>query len=235
MTSTGLFGDILLPAATWYEKHDLSSTDMHPYVHAFTPAIDPPWETKSDYDIFQRPRAHGLGAGRRGISRPFEDLMCIPLIHDTPDEMAVPGRRGAGTGAPARSTSSPATTAPKFIVVERDYTAIGAKMSALGPLLETLGTMTKGVAVNTAPEVELLRKINGVIPDGPAAGRPALVTAAQACEAILTLSGTTNGRVAVEGFRDRGGAHRPGNWPTSRWTTRASGSRSPTPRPGRSR
>ena len=23
MTSTGLFGDILLPAATWYEKHDL--------------------------------------------------------------------------------------------------------------------------------------------------------------------------------------------------------------------
>ena len=53
MTSTGLFGDILLPAATWYEKHDLSSTDMHPYVHAFTPAIDPPWETRSDYDIFQ--------------------------------------------------------------------------------------------------------------------------------------------------------------------------------------
>jgi nitrate reductase alpha subunit len=50
----GLFGDIVLPAATWYEKHDLSSsTDMHPYVHAFTPAIDPPWETKSDYDIFQ--------------------------------------------------------------------------------------------------------------------------------------------------------------------------------------
>ena len=53
MTSTGLFGDVLLPAATWYEKHDLSSTDMHPFVHAFTPAIDPPWETKSDYDIFQ--------------------------------------------------------------------------------------------------------------------------------------------------------------------------------------
>ena len=53
MTGTGLYSDILLPAATWYEKHDLSSTDMHPFVHAFTPAINPPWETKSDYDIFQ--------------------------------------------------------------------------------------------------------------------------------------------------------------------------------------
>ena len=37
MTSTTLLSDIVLPAATWYEKHDLSSTDMHPFVHAFTP------------------------------------------------------------------------------------------------------------------------------------------------------------------------------------------------------
>ena len=67
MTSTGLFGDILLPAATWYEKHDLSSTDMHPYVHAFTPAIDPPWETKSDYDIFND-LGRAVSDGRRGTS-----------------------------------------------------------------------------------------------------------------------------------------------------------------------
>jgi nitrate reductase alpha subunit len=29
MTSTCTFADVVLPAATWYEKHDLSSTDMH--------------------------------------------------------------------------------------------------------------------------------------------------------------------------------------------------------------
>lgn len=52
MTSTTLFSDVVLPAATWYEKGDLSSTDMHPYIHAFSPAIDPPWETRSDYDAF---------------------------------------------------------------------------------------------------------------------------------------------------------------------------------------
>ena len=39
MTSTTLLSDIVFPAATWYEKYDLSSTDMHPFVHAFTPAI----------------------------------------------------------------------------------------------------------------------------------------------------------------------------------------------------
>ena len=42
MTSSTLLSDIVLPAATWYEKHDLNTTDMHPFVHAFTPAINPP-------------------------------------------------------------------------------------------------------------------------------------------------------------------------------------------------
>src|SRR5690625_5254033 len=48
MSGTGLYSDIVLPAATWYEKHDLSSTDMHPFVHPFNPAITPPWEAKSE-------------------------------------------------------------------------------------------------------------------------------------------------------------------------------------------
>jgi nitrate reductase alpha subunit len=81
MTSTTLLSDIVLPAATWYEKYDLSSTDMHPFVHAFTPAIDPPWEAKSDFDMFHliaravaRPQTH-LGTRR--------DLVAVPMQHDT--------------------------------------------------------------------------------------------------------------------------------------------------------
>ncbi len=53
MSGTALYSDIVLPAATWYEKTDLSSTDMHPYVHPFNPAISPPWEAKSDWNIFK--------------------------------------------------------------------------------------------------------------------------------------------------------------------------------------
>ena len=52
MTSTGQFADVVLPAATWYEKCDLSCTDLHPFVHAFNAAIDPPWEARSDWDAF---------------------------------------------------------------------------------------------------------------------------------------------------------------------------------------
>jgi nitrate reductase alpha subunit len=233
MTSTGLFGDILLPAATWYEKHDLSSTDMHPYVHAFTPAIDPPWETKSDYDIFG-------DLGRKvselapGHLETFEDLMTHPAVHDTPDEMAVPGgvvkdwRKG-------EVDLIPGVTAPKFIVCERDYTAIGAKMTALGPLLETLGTVTKGVAVKTAPEVRTAAQAQRRDPRRPS-GRPA--------RARHRGTGVRGDPHAVRhdqrpgcggGVPQRRGDAPANNWPTSRWTTRASGSRSPTPRPARSR
>ena len=63
MTSTTLLSDIVLPAATWYEKNDLSSTDMHPFVHAFSPAIDPPWEARTDFDAFHP--SPGCSAGWR--------------------------------------------------------------------------------------------------------------------------------------------------------------------------
>jgi len=53
-TSTTLHSDVVLPAATWYEKYDLSTTDMHPFIHSFNAAIDPPWEARSDFDIYRR-------------------------------------------------------------------------------------------------------------------------------------------------------------------------------------
>src|SRR5699024_5549002 len=52
-TSTTLVSDIVVPAATWYEKHDMSSTDMHPYLHSFNAAINPPWEARTDYEVFR--------------------------------------------------------------------------------------------------------------------------------------------------------------------------------------
>ena len=85
----------MLPAATWYEKHDLSSTDMHPYVHAFTPAIDPPWETKSDYDIFGDLGRKVSDLAPRHLDT-VEDLVAMPLQHDTADDRWLSRRRGEG-------------------------------------------------------------------------------------------------------------------------------------------
>ncbi|MFE0510852.1 nitrate reductase subunit alpha [Streptomyces sp. NPDC058964] len=198
MTSTTVYSDIVLPAATWYEKHDLSSTDMHPFVHAFNPAIAPPWQTRTDWDAFHtlakefsRQAAEHLGVRK--------DVIAAPLLHDTPDELANP--RGtvrdwkAGECEPV-----PGRTMPKLVTVERDYGAVAEKMGSLGPLLDELGATTKGVTFHLDEELQYLRHKNGVVHGGAADGRPSIARDAQACEAILALSGTTNGHLATQGF-----------------------------------
>lgn len=200
MTSTGLFSDVLLPAATWYEKYDLSSTDMHPFVHAFNAAIPPPWEARSDYDTFvELAKVFSRHAtGHLGVRK---DLVATPLQHDTPGETAQPGGRVLDW-AKGECEPVPGCTMPNLAVVERDYGAVGEMMSALGPNVERLGTSVKGVTLRPVEEVEYLAGVNGTVRTGVAKGRPNLERAEQACEAILALSGTTNGRVATAGFTE---------------------------------
>ncbi|BCI91209.1 hypothetical protein NIIDMKKI_64150 [Mycobacterium kansasii] len=105
MTSTTLLSDVVLPAATWYEKADLSSTDMHPFVHAFSPAIDPPWETRSDYQAFGAIATvfSALAAKHLGTRT---DVVLGALQHDTPARW--PTRREPNTtGAPQESCLRP--------------------------------------------------------------------------------------------------------------------------------
>ncbi|MEU6820110.1 nitrate reductase subunit alpha [Streptomyces atriruber] len=197
-TSSTLLSDVVLPAATWYEKHDLSTTDMHPYVHSFTPAVDPPWQARTDFDTFRAiaDRLSELAVDHLGVRK---DVVATALQHDTPGETAQPGgvvldwRKGECEPVPGR-------TMPNLSVVERDYTAIGAKFAALGPLVEQLGLPVKGIAFHPDQEVADLRERNGVVRGGPADGRPALDTAVKAANTILALSGTTNGRLATQGF-----------------------------------
>ncbi len=200
MTSTDLFCDVLYPAATWYEKYDISSTDMHPFVHSFNAAIDPPWETRSDWDTFvAMARAFSkLAEGHLGVRR---DLVATALIHDTAGETAQPGGRVLDWRK-GECEPIPGQTMPGLTVVERDYAAVGAKMTALGPLIERMGSGVKGVVVKPDVEVDLLRGVCGTVRGGVADGRPDLTRAEHAAEAILTLSGTTNGRLAVAGLEE---------------------------------
>ncbi|MET4592175.1 nitrate reductase subunit alpha [Arthrobacter sp. 754] len=200
MTSTTLLSDVVFPAATWYEKHDLSSTDMHPFVHAFSPAIDPPWETKTDFDTFHllAREFSRLAKTHLGVRR---DLVSVPLQHDTPGQLAQPGgivRDWRETGIPA----VPGQNMPVFSVVERDYTAIADKLAAVGPLADRLGFTVKNVTYKLAGPLERLSHSNGVMLGGAADGRPAIDTDAKMAEAILAFSGTTNGALSVQGFKD---------------------------------
>ena len=199
MTSTTLYSDLVLPAATWYEKHDLSSTDMHPFVHSFNPAINPPWQTRTDYETFKL-LAEKFSELARNHLGTRTDLIVAPLQHDTPDELAYP-RGVAKDWRVGDCEPIPGVTMPKMIPIERDYTLVAQKWASIGPLAATLGMPTKGVVFDPTPDIETLRKRNGTVRGGAGAGQPSLARDRDMCEAILHLSGTTNGRLATEGWR----------------------------------
>lgn len=52
MDTTALYSDVVLPAASWYEKWDLNTTDLHSFIHPFSPALPPQFESKTDWQIF---------------------------------------------------------------------------------------------------------------------------------------------------------------------------------------
>lgn len=198
-TSTTIYSDVVLPAATWYEKHDLSTTDMHPFVHSFNPAIAPPWQTRTDWDAWQAiaRKFSELAGPRLGVRR---DVVAAPLTHDTPDAMANPHGRvrdwKLGECEPV-----PGRTMPRLVEVERDYGAVADKYAAVGPLLDTLGATTKGITYDVSASLDELRARNGAVRGGAADGRPSLERDVHVCESILALSGTTNGHLAVQGFK----------------------------------
>ncbi len=200
MTSSTLLSDVVLPAATWYEKHDLNTTDMHPFVHAFNPAIDPPFESRTDFDAF-----HAIGRRFSELARTHlgvrRDVVAVPLQHDTPGETAQPGGRVLDWRA-GEVEAVPGRTMPNFVAVERDYPAVADKMASIGPLVDRLGVTTKAVTYHPDEEITYLSAKNGVMLGGAGDGRPAIDTDAKMAEAILALSATTNGRLAVQGFRE---------------------------------
>lgn len=70
MDTSALYSDYVLPAATFYEKHDLNMTDLHTFIHPFTPAVPPMFESKTDWQIFRSlARTIQERAKRRGLMR----------------------------------------------------------------------------------------------------------------------------------------------------------------------
>ncbi|HET7521846.1 MAG TPA: nitrate reductase subunit alpha, partial [Bacillales bacterium] len=155
MTGTGLYSDIVLPAATWYEKFDLSSTDMHPYVHPFNAAISSPWETKSDWDAFRELAKTFSELAKKHLPAE-EDLVATPLGHDTIGEMAQPNGKVLDWRN-GETEAIPGKTMPKFTVVKRDYPNIFDQMTTLGPNAEEAIT-TKGITISGKKAYEDLIK-----------------------------------------------------------------------------
>ena len=80
MDTSALYSDLILPAATWYEKDDLNSTDLHSFIHPLSAAVPPCWESRSDWDIFKALAAKTAELARTHFPAPFREVMAAPLV-----------------------------------------------------------------------------------------------------------------------------------------------------------
>ena len=207
MAGTALYSDIVLPTATWYEKDDLSSTDMHPFVHPFQAAVDCSWEVKSDWDIFMRLGEAVSKLAKEIDMQPYEDLVAMPIQHDTEGETSQPQGK-IRDWSRGECEPIPGKTMPQLIPVTRDYQTLSQRQRALGPNIRDNGLGTKGCSWPMTKEYAYLQEKIGVVEDDNsiAKGMPSLLTARNACEAVLALSTTTNGAVAVRAWEKMEGA-----------------------------
>ena len=202
MSTSCLYSDIVLPTATWYEKNDLNTSDMHPFIHPLSAAVDPVWEARSDWETYKAiaRRFSELAQGHLGIE---QDVVLVPIQHDSAGELAQPFDVRDWTKG--ECDLIPGITAPQIAIVERDYPNTYRRFTALGPLADRLGNGGKGITWNTVEEVKGLGDLNYRVNDGGATdGRPRIETDIDAAEVILYLAPETNGEVAVKAWEALG-------------------------------
>ncbi len=198
MSTTCMYSDVVLPTATWYEKNDLNTSDMHPFIHPLSSAVDPVWECRSDWEIYKT-IAKKFSEVAPEVLGVETDVVLAPILHDTPAEISQAidvkdWKRGETEPIPGK-------TMPGIAVVERDYPNVYKRFTALGPLMDKLGNGGKGIAWNTQHEVEYLARLNGVVTEeGPTKGMPRIDSDIDATEVILSLAPETNGEVAVKAW-----------------------------------
>jgi nitrate reductase alpha subunit len=187
-----------LPTATWYEKNDLNTSDMHPFIHPLSTAVDPAWQSRSDWEIYKGfAKAYSeVCVGHLGVEK---EVVLTPLMHDTPAELAQ--AFDVKEWKKGECELIPGKTAPTIAVIERDYPNTYARFTALGPLMEKAGNGGKGIGWNTETEVKQLQSLNGKVhAEGVSKGMAKIVTDIDAAEVILQLAPETNGHVAVKAW-----------------------------------
>ena len=202
MSTTCVYSDIVLPTATWYEKNDLNTSDMHPFIHPLTAAVDPVWEAKSDWEIYKA-IARKFSEVAPEVLGVEKDVVLTPILHDTPAEIAQPF--DVKDWARGDVDPIPGKTMPQVTVVERDYANLYRRFTSLGPLMAKVGNGGKGIAWNTEHEVDFLKRLNGIVTEeGPTQGLARIETDIDASEVILALAPETNGEVAVKAWEALG-------------------------------
>ncbi|MEZ5381431.1 MAG: nitrate reductase subunit alpha [Microthrixaceae bacterium] len=199
MDTSALYSDIVLPAATWYEKNDLNTTDMHSFINPMQEAVPPAWESRSDWSIFKglAKKVQELSGGH--LPGAVEDVIAQPLVHDSPDEIS---QTEVADWRAGETEAIPGKTMPRFKVVKRHYADLYEQMVSLGPAVRANGVAAHGLRISVSDYYdELARKQ----PDRFSKGtdgllRPSLERDREVCEAILALDPASNGELAHRAF-----------------------------------
>ncbi len=198
MDSSALYSDIVLPAATWYEKADLNSTDLHTFVHPLSAAVPPCWESKSDWDIFKAIAAKFSELASAHFPAPVRDIVAAPLAHDTPAEIAQPEIRDWTSGD---IQAIPGKTMPNLRVVTRDFAKVYDHFIAFGPLARSAGLAAHGTsyAIDDVYDDAMV-----TLPTVQTNGNryPSLQEAEQVCDVILRFATVTNGELAYRSYKN---------------------------------
>ena len=185
MSTTCLYSDIVLPTATWYEKNDLNTSDMHPFIHPLSTAVDPAWQSKSDWEIYKgfARKYSEVCVGHLGVEK---EVVLTPLMHDTPGE-AGPALRGAGLEA-RRMRADPrqdgaADRAGRARLPQRVQALHRAR-----PADEQGGQWRQGHRLEHPDRSHAARRTERVVLDeGATKGMPKIETDIDACEVMLQL------------------------------------------------
>ncbi|MGE5283767.1 MAG: nitrate reductase subunit alpha [Actinomycetota bacterium] len=197
MDTSALYSDVILPAATWYEKDDLNTTDLHSFIHPLSAAVPPCWESRTDWDIFKAVAKKTSELARRHCPEPFQEVVASPLLHDSPEEIAQPEVKRWYEG---ECEPVPGKTMPRLAVVERDYANLYDRFVSLGDSLRENGLEEKGIHW---PVTDLYDELLESAPVREWNGRkyPSLVEVVDAANVILHLAPETNGEAAYTAFR----------------------------------
>ena len=198
MDTSALYSDIVLPAATWYEKADLNSTDLHSFIHPLSEAVPPCWESKSDWQIFEAIAKKFSELSETHFPEKVKDLVATPLAHDTPAEISQPSLQDWQAG---ECEAIPGKTMPNLNIVERDYKNLYKQFISWGPLVSKKGLGAHGTHYEVA---DLYEESMERLPTEEWDGTKylSLKEDADVCNIILEFASVTNGELAYRSYKN---------------------------------
>ncbi len=198
MNTTPVYSDIVLPAAHWYEKEDINTTDLHTFIHPMGAAVAPNWEAKSDWDAFKALADKFTELAQNHFDGPVREIMSSPLGHDSPDEITQPALNGIEDWKNGDCELIPGKTAPTLSVITRDYKNVANRFRSFGPKMRGKFGF-HGVLLDATPfydEYIKFEHVNTHTFDGET--YIGLHEARDAANVVMHFSGVTNGEVGYQ-------------------------------------